>query len=79
MSSPRVKAFKQDPLEDWNPTIGDVVFIRIGKGLRRVTAKGTIIAKALHSASFEVLLKRRIGCRDVKKRLVFFQDDMRPS
>lgn len=79
MSSSRVKAFNREPLEDWKPAIGDVVFIRTGKGMRRVTAKGTIIAKALHSASFEVLLKRRIGCCDVKKRLVCFQDDMRPS
>lgn len=79
MSSPRLKAFKRQPIYDWKPTIGDVVFVRTGKGLRRVTAKGTIIAKALHSASFEVLLKRWIGCCDVRRRLVFFQDDMRPS
>ena len=79
MSSPRVKAFKREASEDWKPTIGEVVFVRTGNGLRRVTAKGTIIAKALHSACFEILLKRRIGCCDVRKRLVFFQDDMRPS
>lgn len=79
MSSPRVKAFKREPLDDWKPTIGDIVFVRTGSGLRRVTARGTIIAKALHSASFEVMLKRTIGCCEVKKRLVFFQDDMRPS
>lgn len=79
MSSPRVNAFKRPPVPDWAPKIDDVVFVRSGKGLRRITARGTIVAKALHSDSFEVLLKRTIGCCAIKKKLVFFVDDMRPT
>ena len=79
MSTPRVSAFKQPPSPDWRPNIGDVVFVRSGKGLRRITARGTIVAKALHSDSFDVLLKRTIGCCAIRKQLVFFVDDMRPT
>ena len=77
--SPRVRAFRRELPPGWTPQVGDDVFVRTGNGLRRVTAKGSIVAKALHSSSFEVLLKRRIGCRDVKKKIVFWLDDMRPT
>ncbi len=79
MSSPRVNAFNRPPLPDWTPKIGDVVFVRSGKGLRRITARGTIIAKALHSDSFDVRLERTIGYCAIKKQIVFFVDDMRPT